>query len=85
MALVGDGVLAVTKGVPQLDGSVAGTRDNLSVVGREGDREDIVGVADKSSRGGTGSKFPQSEGFVPGSRQGIGTVGGDDLENTIFR
>lgn len=37
MALVGDGELAVTKGVPELDRSVARSGNNLAVVGGEGD------------------------------------------------
>jgi hypothetical protein len=35
VALVSDCVLAVTESVPQLDGAVTRTRDDLSVVGRE--------------------------------------------------
>lgn len=79
MALLGDGELAVTEGVPQLDGSVARTRDDLTVVGREGDGEDVVGVADESSSGGTGGELPQAEGLVPRSGQSVSTIGGDDL------
>jgi hypothetical protein len=37
VALVGDGELAVTKGVPELDRSVARAGNNLAVVGGEGD------------------------------------------------
>jgi hypothetical protein len=66
MALVGDGVLAVTKGVPELDGSVARSGDDLAVVGGEGYREDVVGVADKATGGGTGGELPEAEGLVPG-------------------
>ena len=79
MALVGDGVLAVTEGVPQLDRSVAGTRDDLSVVGGERDGEDVVGVADEASGGGTAGKLPEAEGLVPRGGQSVGAVGGDDL------
>lgn len=35
-------------------------------------------MSDKSSGGDTGRKLPQSEGLVPGSRKGIGTIGGDN-------
>lgn len=82
MALVGDGVLAVTEGVPQLDGAVTRAGDNLSVVGGEGDGENIVGVADESSGGGASGELPQTEGLVPRGRQGVGTVRGDDLFKT---
>lgn len=79
MALLGDGVLAVTKGVPQLDGAIARTGDDLSVVGREGDGENVVGVADESSGGGASGKLPEAESLVPRGRQSVGAVGGDDL------
>lgn len=65
VALVGDGVLAVTEGVPELDGSVARSGDDLAVVGGEGDGEDIVGVADKAAGGHTGGKLPEAESLVP--------------------
>lgn len=83
VALVGDGVLAVTEGVPELDGPVARTGDNLAVVGGEGDREDIVGVANEAPGGGTGGELPQAEGLVPGRRESVGTVRGDDLQRSI--
>lgn len=79
VALVGDGVLAVAQGVPQLDGAVARAGDDLAVVGREGDGEDVVGVADEATGGGAGGELPKSQGLVPRSGQSVGTVGGDDL------
>lgn len=79
MALVGDGVLAVTEGVPQLDGAVARTRDDLAVVGGERDGEDVVGVADEATGGGAGGQLPESQGLVPRGGQSVGAVGGDDL------
>lgn len=83
MALVGDGVLAVTEGVPQLDGAVTRAGDDLSVVGGEGDGENIVGVADESSGGGAGGELPQTESLVPRGRQGVSTVRGDNLTNQL--
>jgi hypothetical protein len=65
VALIGDGVLAVTEGVPELDGSVARSRDDLAVVGGEGDGEDVVGVADEAAGGNTGGELPEAEGLVP--------------------
>lgn len=80
VALVGDGVLAVTEGVPQLDGAVAGSGDDLAVVGREGDGQNIVGVADEAAGGLAGRELPEAEGLVPGGGKSVGTVRGDDLE-----
>ena len=65
MALLGDRELAVSKSVPELDSSVAGSRDNLSVIGREGNGQNIIGVAYKASGGGTGGKLPETQGLVP--------------------
>ena len=65
VALVGDGVLAVTEGVPELDGSVARSGDDLAVVGGEGDGENVVGVADEAAGGDTGGELPEAEGLVP--------------------
>ena len=79
MTLLGDGELAVSQSVPQLDGAIAGSGDNLSVIGREGNGENIVGVSNKSAGGSTGGKLPKAESLVPGGRERIGTVGGDDL------
>ena len=82
VALVGDGELAVTEGVPQLDGAVTRAGDNLAVVGREGNGEDIVGVANESASGVAGRELPQAEGLVPRGGQSVGTVRGDDLHKS---
>ena len=79
VALVGDGELAVTEGVPQLDGAVARTRDDLTVVGGEGDGQDVVGVADEAAGGGAGGELPEPQGLVPRGRQSVSTVRGDNL------
>ena len=44
-----DGVFANSQSVPQFDGSVAGGGNDLTVVGRESDGKDILGVSNKSS------------------------------------
>lgn len=79
VALLGDGVLAVAEGVPQLDGAVARAGHDLTVVGGEGDGEDVVGVSDEAAGGGAGGELPESQGLVPRGRQSVSTVGGDDL------
>lgn len=53
MALVLDLELALAEGVPELDGLVAGAGDDLSVVGAEGDGEDVLGVANEALGGET--------------------------------
>lgn len=79
MTLVGDGEFAIAQSVPQLDGAIARARDDLAVVGGEGDGENIVGVADEAAGRHTSSELPQAERFVPGGRECVGTVGRDDL------
>jgi len=75
MSLLGDSELAVTKSVPELDRAIAGSGDNLSVVGREGNGENVVGVTNKASCGGTGRELPEAESLVPRSRESVSTVG----------
>jgi len=78
VSLILDGVLALSEGVPQLDGLISRSRDNLSVVSREGNREDILSVSDESSSGGSGVQVPQSEGGIPRSRKGELSIRRDD-------
>lgn len=59
------GVLAVSKGVPELEASVSTSGDDLSVVLGESDGVDFLGVASEDSRGSSGSQIPKSEGSVP--------------------
>jgi len=67
VSLILDGVLALSEGVPQLHGLISGSRNDLSVISREGNGEDILGVSNKSSGGGSSVEIPQSEGRVPRS------------------
>lgn len=78
MTIFGDVELAFTQSVPQLDGSVSGSGDDLSVVSGEGDGQNVTGVTDESSSGFTGVQVPQSQSLVPRSGQGELTVGRDD-------
>ena len=64
-----NGVLALSEGVPQLDGLVTGSGHDLTVVHRKGHTEDILLVADKATGGLTGVDLPQTESSVPRSTQ----------------
>lgn len=57
--------LALSKGVPELDGAVSGARDDLSVVSREADGENVRSVSNESAGGSTGVQVPESESLVP--------------------
>lgn len=83
MALVRNGKLAVSECVPQLDSSVARPRNDLTVIGGEGNGKNIVGVAYKATSSDTGCELPEAEGFVPGRGEGVGTIGGNDLRRLV--
>jgi hypothetical protein len=70
--------LALTKGVPQLDGLVTGSRDNLTVVRGERDGQNIVGVTDETAGGGAGVQVPKTKGLVPGGGQSELAIRGDN-------
>jgi len=77
VTIFGDVVLAFTQGVPQLDALITRTGNNLTVVGREGDRENIVGVANETTGSGTVVQVPETQGVIPRSGQGELTIGRD--------
>ena len=77
VSLVFDGVLAFSESVPQLDGLVSGSRNDLSVIERESNRQDVLGVSEELSGGDSSVDIPESQGSVPRSRQGELSVGGN--------
>lgn len=78
MTILLDVVFAFTKGVPELDGAVAGTGDDLSVISTEADGEDIRGVANESAGGLAGVQVPETESVIPRRGERELAVGGDD-------
>ena len=70
VAILLDGVLALGKSVPQLDGLVPGGGHDLPVVSREGDGEHVLGVVLEPAGSLASRQIPESQGLVPGSRQG---------------
>lgn len=79
------GELALTNGVPDLDGSVTGRRNDLTVVRREGNRQNVASVASETSSAGSVLELPKTEGLVPGGREGVLTVlrDGNVLDNVV--
>lgn len=61
--------LAVPQGVPNLDRLVSRRRDNLPVVWREGDGEDVIRVSNKATGRGPSVQVPEPQGLVPGGRE----------------
>jgi len=75
---VSQSVLALSKSIPELDGLVARTRDDLTVVSRESNREDISLMSDESASGESSVEIPETEGTVPRARKGELTVTAND-------
>lgn len=63
--------LAFTTSVPDLDGLIARTGDDQTVIGREGGRQDVTGVADKVADSFTVLQVPETHGLVPRGSQGV--------------
>jgi len=79
-----EGVLALTENVPQFDGPVARSRDNLAVVRGESNREDILLVSNETASGGSGVDVPQTEHSIPRAGQGELTIRGHgDVLNKV--
>mmetsp|Transcript_23811 Transcript_23811/g.62322 ORF Transcript_23811/g.62322 Transcript_23811/m.62322 type:complete len:200 (+) Transcript_23811:724-1323(+) len=75
VAVLGDCVLALAERVPQLDRAVAGARDDLAVVGREGHREDVFGVpVERVAHRLPRLEVPQPQRVVPRARESKLTV-----------
>ena len=70
VAILLDGVLALGKSVPQLDGLVSGGGHDLPVVSREGDGEHVLSVVLEPAGSLASGQVPESPGLVLGSRQG---------------
>merc|ERR1719147_75086 len=73
-----DGVLALSQGVPQLDGLVPGSGDNLPIVCRESHGEHVLSVVLEPPGSLASAQVPQARGLVPGAGQGEVTVGRED-------
>ena len=74
VTIFSDVILALTEGVPQLDGLITRTRNDLTVVSRERNRQDVVGVANETTGGGTAVQIPKTEGLIPRGGQSELTV-----------
>lgn len=69
MAIILNVIFALSQSIPELDGSIARTRDDLSVIGAEADREDIGGVTNETTCRHSGVEIPEAEGVVPRGRE----------------
>ena len=69
-----NGVLAFSESVPELDGLVARSRDNLTIVHRKGNTENILFVSDETTSRLSRVDFPKTKSTIPRSAQGKLTV-----------
>jgi len=65
MALLLDIVFALSESIPQLDGPVTRTRDDLSVIRAEANGQNIGGMSNKATGGQSSVKIPKTKGMVP--------------------
>lgn len=68
LVLVND-VLALAAGVPDSDGLIQRAGDDLSVIGRESDGEDVLGVSGETVDGSAGRNLPETASTIPGGRE----------------
>ena len=69
-----NGELALGTGVPDLDISIEGTSDDLSVVSREGNGENISLVTNELGDGSSVGDVPETDGTIPGGGEGEARV-----------
>jgi len=65
MAVLLDGVLALSQSIPKFDGFVARARDNLAIVGGESNAQDILLVTDKLAMANSCVDIPKTKGTIP--------------------
>ena len=70
MLVLVDSELALGTGVPDLDLSVEGTSDDLSVISGKGNGEDVSLVTNELGDGAAGGDVPKTNGTVPGGGEG---------------
>jgi len=78
VSLFNNGELALTKGVPQLDSSITGSRNNLAVVSTESNGKNVLRVTNKSAGAAAGVDVPQTEGSIPRAGKGKLTIRRDN-------
>merc|ERR1739838_1008649 len=78
VSLLLDGVFALSQSIPQLDGLVSRSTDNLPIIGRKSNAQNIVAVVFKTPCGTSSGQIPQSQVLVPRSGQGKVSIRRED-------
>ena len=84
MVVLVDGELALRAGVPDLDVSVEGSSDDLSVIGGKGNGENVLLVTNELGDGSASGNVPKADGTVPRSGESeTGVTGELDLADEV--
>jgi len=84
MLVLVDGELALRAGVPDLDVSIEGSSDDLSVISGKSDGKDVSLVTDELGDGAAGLDIPETDGTVPrGGESETGVTGKLDLRDEM--
>jgi len=84
MVVLVNGELALRAGVPDLDVAIEGTSDDLTIVGGEGDGENVSLVTNELGDGAASGNVPETHGTVPGGGEGEAGVTGElDLGDEV--
>jgi len=84
MLVLVDGELALGTGVPDLDVSIEGSSDDLSVISGKSDGKDVSLVTDELGDGAAGLDVPETDGTVPrGGESETGVTGKLDLGDEV--
>jgi len=76
VTLLGEVELALTKSVPQLDNTITTARHDLTVISRESNSKNILGVANETAGADTVGEIPQTKGVIPAARKSIVAIVG---------
>jgi len=78
------GELALTKSVPELDKTITTARHDLTVVRRESNSKNILGVTNETTSADTVGEIPETKGVIPAARKSIVTIIGQfDVLNEV--
>jgi hypothetical protein len=77
VSTLSEGILALTKSIPKLHSAISGGRNNLAIVRREGNRENILGVTNEATSALSSADLPQTKSGIPRTRKGELSVRAD--------
>jgi hypothetical protein len=73
-----NGILALCKSIPKLNGLITRSRNNLTIIHRECHRENILGMSYEATGGLSRVDLPKTKSSVPRGRETELSIGRDD-------